>query len=96
MTNPIPFVPTPRLEYTERYNRTQDTLRLSQLAEQRTELEREAYRLQKTQEADRILENRKMQEMIKELNLYSRLDQVQAFRDYKYAYWVGTLIDQYI
>lgn len=96
MTTPIPFVPTPRLEYTERYNQAQDTLRLSRLAEQRADLDREARKLQKTQEAERILENRKMQEMIKDLNLYSHLDQVQAFRDYKYAYWVGTLVDQYI
>jgi predicted nucleotidyltransferase len=96
MINPIPFVPTPRLDYTKQYNQVQDTLRLLQLAEQRAELAREAHKLQKMQEAERVLENRKAQELIKDLNLYSHLNQVQAFRDYKYAYWVGTLIDQYI
>jgi len=96
MTSVIPFVPTPRLDYTQKYNRTQDDLRLRRLEEQRTEIEREAQKLRKNQEEQRMIENRKMQETMKDLNLYNHLGQVQAYRDYKYAYWVGTLIDQYI
>jgi hypothetical protein len=96
MTNPIPFVPHPRLDHTKQYNHAQDTLRLERIAEQRADLERETRKLQTIQAENRIKENIKRQEMIKELNLYSHLGQVQAYRDYKYAYWVGTLVDQYI
>ena len=85
MTTPIPFVPSPLLKYTERYNRQQDELRIRRLEDQRAEIEREAF-----------VERRKMQDEMKDLNLYNRLGQVQAYRDYKYAYWVGTLVDQYI
>lgn len=96
MTTPIPFVPSPLLKYTERYNRQQDELRIRRLEDQRLEIERETVKLQKYQEEQRMIENKKMKDMMEDLNLYSYRGQLQAYRDYKYAYWVGTLIDQYI
>jgi hypothetical protein len=96
MTTPIPFVPSPLLKYTERYNRQQDELRIRRLEDQRAEVEREALKLEKHQEEQRLVERKKMQAEMKDLNLYNHMGQVQAYRDYKYAYWVGTLIDQYI
>lgn len=96
MTTPIPFVPTPRLAYTEKYNRQQENMRLDMLERKRTKDILEAMRLEDYREELRIQENRKVKELIEEMNLYNRRGSNEAYLDYKYAYWVGTLIDKYI
>jgi hypothetical protein len=96
MTTPVPFVPTPRLDYTERYNSYKDLLRLRNLEDKKKIEYAEDKKLEAHQEEARIIENRKRVEELRELQLYGHLSQVNAYRDYKYAYWVGTLVDQYI
>lgn len=96
MTTPIPFVPTPRLAYTEKYNRQQENMRLDMLERKRTIENLEAMRLEDYREELRIQENRKAKELMEEMNLYNRHGGNEAYLDYKYAYWVGTLIDKYI
>jgi len=96
MTTPIPFVPTPRLAYTEKYNRQQENIRLDMLERKRTKDILEARRLEEYQEALRVQENRKMKELMENMNLYDKRGGNEAYLDYKYAYWVGTLIDKYI
>ena len=96
MTTPIPFVPTPRLAYTEKYNRQKENMRLDMLERKRTIENLEAMRLEDYREELRIQENRKAKELMEEMNLYNRRGSNEAYLDYKYAYWVGTLIDKYI
>jgi hypothetical protein len=96
MTTVIPFVPTPRLAYTEKYNRRQEDMRLDILERKRSIENLEAMRLEEYQEAKRLEENLKMKEHMEELNLYNRRGSADEYRDYKYAYWVGTLVDKYI
>jgi len=96
MTTPIPFVPTPRLAYTEKYNRQQENVRLDMIERKRAIENLEDRRLEEYQEAKRIEENRKMKERMEELNLYNHRGSADQYRDYKYAYWVGTLVDKYI
>ena len=96
MTTPIPFVPTPRLAYTEKYNRQQENMRLDMLERKRTKDILEARRLEEYHEMLRMEENRKAKELMENLNLYNKRGSNEAYLDYKYAYWVGTLIDKYI
>ena len=56
----------------------------------------ETTRYENYEEKVRLERNYEYSKHIEELNLYAHLDRVQAYRDYKYAYWVGALVDQYI
>ena len=68
MTTPIPFVPTPRLAYTEKYNRQKENMRLDMLERKRTIENLEAMRLKEYHEALRIEENRKMKELMEDMS----------------------------
>jgi len=92
----VTFVPTPRLAYTEKYNRQQENMRLDMLERKRTIENLEARKLEEYQEALRVQENRKMKELMENINLYDKRGGNQDYLDYKYAYWVGTLVDKYI
>lgn len=96
MTTPIPFVPTPRLDYTIKYNQMKDDQRYYLEQQQKTIYENEKLRLQQFQEEQRTLEKRKMQEELAEIRQYESLSKQKNFNDYKYAYWAGTLVDRYI
>ena len=96
MTTPIPFVPTPRLDYTMRFNETKDDYRYFLLQKQREISENEKIRLEKYQEEQRMLEKRQLVQEMEEIKMYNALAKQQGYYDYKYAYWAGTLVDQYI
>ena len=96
MTTPIPFVPTPRLDYTMRFNETKDDYRYYLLQKQREVDENEKMRLEKYQEEQRMLEKRQLVQEMEEIKMYNALAKQQGYFDYKYAYWAGTLVDQYI
>ena len=96
MTTPIPFVPTPRLDYTMRFNETKDDYRYYLLQKQRETSENEKIRLEKYQEEQRMLEKRQLVQEKEEIKMYNALAKQQGYYDYKYAYWAGTLVDQYI
>ena len=96
MTTPIPFVPTPRLDYTMRFNETKDDYRYFLLQKQREISENEKIRLEKYQEEQRMLEKRQLVQEMEEIKMYNALAKQQGYFDYKYAYWAGTLVDQYI
>jgi hypothetical protein len=96
MTQPITFVPHPRLEYTEHLNRVREDYMLFMLRNQRMAQEYEHKVLHEFQESVRIERNREHKETVEALNLYNVQGRVKEQRDYKYAYWVGTLVDQYI
>jgi len=96
MTTVIPFVPTPRLAYTEKYNRRQEDMRLDMLEQKRNLEILQDQRLEEYREAKKLEEKRKMDELLKDMNLYNRHGKTDDYLDYKYAYYVGTLIDKYI
>ena len=96
MTTPIPFVPTPRLDYTMKYNETKDDYKYYLLQKQREVDENEKTRLEKYQEEQRLLEKRQLVQEMEEIKMYNALAKQQGYNDYKYAYWAGTLVDQYI
>ena len=43
-----------------------------------------------------MLEKRQLVKEMEEIKMYNALAKQQGYYDYKYAYWVGTLVDQYI
>ena len=96
MTMQIPFVPHPRLDYTEKYNAHLDYIHRRDLELQRQDAEQSTQRLENFQEKVRLERNLQRVNEMKELALYNFLDRNKAYHDYKYAYWVGTLVDQYI
>lgn len=96
MTTPIPFVPTPRLDYTRIYNETKDDYKYYLQQKQKEVNEEEKLRLFKFQEEQRMLEKRQLVKEMEEIKMYNALAKQQGYYDYKYAYWVGTLVDQYI
>ena len=96
MTAPVTFAPAPRLAYTLRYNEIRENYHRYLLEQQRHNKEQERIRLEHYQETQRLEENRRMRETITEMNLYSHLGNLQANREYKYAYWVSSLVDRYI
>jgi hypothetical protein len=96
MTAPITFVPTPLLDYTEKYNAYKDNLRLYRQTQQNDEDRNERLRLEKYQDEQRMLEKRLLAKELEDVRMYSALAKQRGINDYKYAYWVGTLVDQYI
>jgi len=96
MTAPIPFVPTPRLDYTRRFNETKEDYQ-KYLDERQREIDRnEKLRLEKYQEEERLLDKRLFVKELEDIKMYEALAKQKGYFDYKYAYWVGTLVDQYI
>ena len=96
MTAQVTFVPHPRLDYTMKYNQHLDYLKSRDSEIQRSDKDFEDKKLQSYQDSIRIQQNLQRVKEMNELNLYNFLDRVRAVNDYKYAYWVGTLVDQYI
>lgn len=96
MTIPITFVPTPRLEYTKLYNETKEDYRVYQLERQREIERKEELRLEKYQEEQRLTEKRLLVKELEDVKMYEALAKQKGYFDYKYAYYVGTLVDQYI
>ena len=96
MTAPITFVPTPRLDYTEKYNAYMDNLRLYRRTQQNEEDRNEKLRLEKYQEEQRLLEKRLLEKELQDVRMYAALAKQKGINDFKYAYWAGTLVDQYI
>jgi len=96
MTAPITFVPTPRLDYTQAYNEFKENYRLYNLQEQREQDRNEKLRLEKFQEEQRMNEKRELVKELEDVKRYEQLSKLQAYRECKYAYYVGTLVDTYI
>jgi len=96
MTTPIPFVPTPRLNYTMRYNEAKDDYKTYLEQQQRKISQDEKDRLEKFQEEQRLQETLKLTKELEDIRMYSALAKQQGYYDYKYAYWAGTLVDRYI
>lgn len=96
MITAIPFVPTPRLKFTEQFNQAQDDLQLRLLAQQREQQQRLQLKLEQYQEAQRREEQRVMIKELEENRQYMALDKQQVYWSYKYAYWAGSLVDKYI
>lgn len=96
MINPIPFVPTPRLEYTEAYNRVQDNTEYYLLLTQRKKSEQEDKRLEEFQKETDRKEKAMLDRILEDNRRYMALAKVKGYYDYKYAYWAGTLVDSYI
>lgn len=96
MTTPIPFVPTPRLEYTKMYNQVQDNLDNFRATVQRKKDEKEDMRLKEYQQDQERKEKAMLDRILEDNRRYMALAKVKGYYDYKYAYWAGTLVDQYI
>lgn len=96
MITPIPFVPTPKLDYTMRYNEAKDDYRIYQQERQREQDRNEKIRLEKYQEEQRLIEKRLLIKELEDVRTYNNLAKQQDYYDYKYAYWAGTLVDRYI
>ena len=96
MITPIPFVPTPRLEYTQAYNRTQDNYEYYLLSQQREKAEKEDKRLEEFQKENDRKEKAMLDRLLEDNRRYMALAKVKGYYDYKYAYWAGTLVDSYI
>jgi len=96
MIAPITFVPTPRLDYTIDYNATKENYKLLLLEQQREIQRKETLRLEKYQEENRINEKRLLVKELEDVKRYEALAKQKGYYDYKYAYYVGTLVDQYI
>lgn len=96
MITPIPFVPTPKLDYTMRYNEAKDDYRIYQQERQRKQDRNEKIRLEKYQEEQRLIEKRLLIKELEDVRTYNNLAKQQDYYDYKYAYWAGTLVDRYI
>lgn len=92
----ITFVPTPRLEYTLAYNRQLESLKYQDVIDRRQNDYQEKIKLAKFHEEQRMLEKRKLEKELIEFRQYAALAKQKGYYDYKYAYWVGTLVDQYI
>jgi hypothetical protein len=96
MTTAIPFVPTPRLDYTMRYNEAKDDYRIYQQERQREQDRNEKIRLEKYQEEQRLIDKRLLTKELEDVRMYEALSKQEGYNDYKYAYWAGTLVDKYI
>ena len=66
------------------------------LQQQRDDQQRNSDRLAEYQRTQRVEELRKLQLSLLEERQYLALGKQQGYWDYKYAYYVGTLVDQYI
>jgi len=96
MTGQITFVPTPRLDYTRKYNESKEDYQ-RYLDERQREIDRqEKLRLEKFQEEQRMLDKRLLVKELEDVKMYEALAKQKGYFDYKYAYYVGTLVDQYI
>ena len=96
MTGQIIFVPTPRLEYTRKYNEAKEDYQ-RYLEERQREIDRqEKLRLEKFQEEQRLNDKRLLIKELEDVKMYEALSKQKGYFDYKYAYYVGTLVDQYI
>jgi len=96
MTEQITFVPTPRLDYTLAYNKFKEDYQ-SYLLQQQREIDRkEQIRLETFNEKLRLVEKRMLNQELEDIRRYQILDKQKSYNDFKYAYWAGTLIDQYI
>lgn len=96
MTAQPTFVPTPRLDYTIKHNQSRDDYQYY-LQQQQREIDRqERINLEKYQENQRLIEKRLLVKEMEEIKTYELLAKQKGYYDYKYAYWVGTLVDQYI
>lgn len=96
MTAPITFVPTPRLDYTQIYNEFKEDYHVYSQQQQREQDRNEKLRLEKFQEEQRMNEKRELVKELENVKRYEQLSKLQAYREYKYAYYVGTLVDTYI
>jgi len=96
MITPITFVPTPRLEYTQAYNRMQDDYDYFLLVTQRKKNEDEDIRLKEYQQEQDRKEKAMLDHILEDNVRYMALAKVKGYYDYKYAYWAGTLVDMYI
>jgi len=96
MIAPITFVPTPRLDYTQIYNEFKEDYRVYSQQQQREQDRNEKLRLEKFQEEQRMNEKRELVKELEDVKRYEQLAKLQAYREYKYAYYVGTLVDTYI
>lgn len=96
MIGQITFVPTPRLEYTRKYNESKEDYQ-RYLEERQREIDRqEKLRLEKFQEEQRLSDKRLLVKELEDVKMYEALSKQKGYFDYKYAYYVGTLVDQYI
>ena len=96
MIGQITFVPTPRLEYTRKYNESKEDYQ-RYLEERQREIDRqEKLRLEKFQEEQRLSDKRLLIKELEDVKMYEALSKQKGYFDYKYAYYVGTLVDQYI
>ena len=96
MIGQITFVPTPRLEYTRKYNESKEDYQ-RYLEERQREIDRqEKLRLEKFQEEQRLNDKRLLIKELEDVKMYEALSKQKGYFDYKYAYYVGTLVDQYI
>ena len=96
MTMQIPFVPHPRLDYTLMYNAVQDDYRYYLLEQQKKVAENQNIRLENFHEDQRMKEKQELKKELEDVQMYAALAKRKGYYDYKYAYWVGTLVDQYI
>ena len=92
----ITFVPTPRLDYTRIYNETKEDYRVYQQERQREIERKEKLQLEKYQEEQRMIDKRLLTKELEDVRMYEALAKQKGYHDYKYAYYVGTLVDQYI
>ena len=96
MIGQITFVPTPRLEYTRKYNESKEDYQ-RYLEERQREIDRqEKLRLEKFQEEQRLSDKRLLIKELEDVKMYEALSKQKGYFNYKYAYYVGTLVDQYI
>ncbi len=92
----IPFVPTPRLDYTRLYNEAETDYIVYQQERQREIQRKEELQLEKYQEEQRLVEKKLLTKELEDVKMYEALAKQKGYYDYKYAYYVGTLVDQYI
>ena len=78
MITPIPFVPTPRLEYTQAYNRTQDNYEYYLLSQQREKAEKEDKRLEEFQKENDRKEKAMLDRLLEDNRRYMALANADA------------------
>jgi len=88
--------PTPLLDYTVKFNRLADINKETKQHDIKVDDQEKKDKLLRLQTLKRTEQNRLFKEHIEEIHRYESLKLTREYEEYRYQYYLGTMVDKYI
>jgi hypothetical protein len=88
--------PTPLLDYTIKFNRSSDITKETKQHDIKVEDQENKDKLLKLQALRRLSQDRFFSEHIEEIHKYESIKLTREYEEYRYQYYLGTMVDKYI